>query len=262
MIRAIVLAAGQGTRLRPLTDSIPKTMVAINGKPILEYQRETLNECGINEIHVVVGYKEGKIDGNKFIKHFNSKFDVTNMVSSLYCAKPLFDGKSDILITYGDIVYEPQVVKSLLENIGEEVSIIFDKNWLDLWSVRMEDPLSDAESFRIDDFGNVVELGKKAQSEDLIQGQYTGLIYVKDSFALKFFDHYESLKGSDQLFDGKDFDNMYMTSYLQRLINIGIEVRGVPVNGGWLEVDSVEDLNIYTQLIKNGKIGHYCSILA
>lgn len=261
MTKAIILAAGQGTRLRPHTDHIPKTMVALNGKPIVEYQREVLSQAGIHEIHVVVGYKQDKIDGSKFQKHLNPEFDKTNMVSSLYCAKALFDGSSNILITYGDIIYEPQVVQNILSQHGNQISIIYDTNWLNLWKLRMDNPLDDAESFQLDSDGNVADLGRKETDLANIQGQYTGLIYVKRDFAPHFFDLFEQLRGSEVLFDGKDFDNMYMTTYLRMQIQKGVQVKGVKVHGGWIEIDSTEDLEIYSNMINKGQLEEFCSIL-
>ena len=126
----------------------------------------------------------------------------------------------------------------------------------------MEDPLSDAESFRLDAEGNVKELGKKANNESDVEGQYIGLIHVNAGFAAEFFALYESLAGSDQLFDGKDFDNMYMTSYLQMQIDNGTTLSGVPIQGGWVEVDSAEDKESYEKMIEDGKMSDICKTLA
>ena len=57
-ILAIILAAGKGTRLKPYTDQLPKTMVPLDGVPLLEYQKRTLNKIGITKINVVTGYKD------------------------------------------------------------------------------------------------------------------------------------------------------------------------------------------------------------
>jgi choline kinase len=262
MTKAIILAAGQGTRLRPLTDHIPKTMVTLKGQPIIQYQMNCFERNDIKEVHVVAGYKheELKVEGIK--KHINDAFDRTNMVSSLYVLKDLFDGSSDIVISYGDIIFDDVVLKKLLSNKGNEVSMVYDLNWLKLWSERMEEPLSDAESFKIGADNCVKELGKKVNHEADVEGQYIGLIHVCKNFALNFFQLYESLKGSSQLFDGKDFDNMYMTSYLQMQIDQGTEIKGVAIKGGWVEVDSVEDKDTYEKMIELGKMNDICKILA
>lgn len=262
MTKAIVLAAGQGTRLRPLTDFIPKTMVPVKGRPIIEYQMDCFRNNGISEVHVVAGYKNDKLVVEGIQKKLNPAYDRTNMVASLYVLKELFDGSSDIVISYGDIIFDENVLARLLSENGDQISMIYDLNWLKLWSYRMENPLSDAESFKLDGNGNVRELGKKAFNETDIEGQYIGLIHVNRNFAPRFFELYESLSGTNQLFDGKDFDNMYMTSYLQMQIDKGTPLKGVSIAGGWVEVDSVEDKEIYERMIEDGTMSAICKTLA
>ena len=262
MTKAIILAAGQGTRLRPLTDFIPKAMVPVKGRPIIEYQMDCFQNNGISEVHVVAGYKEDKLQVKRIQKWVNPDYDRTNMVASLYVLKDLFDGSSDIVISYGDIIFDDPIFAKILKEHGNQISIIYDLNWLKLWSYRMEDPLSDAESFKLDSAGNVKELGKKANKEADVEGQYIGLIHVNSNFAPQFFVLYESLAGSNQLFDGKDFDNMYMTSYLQMQIDQGTTLSGIAIEGGWVEVDSVEDKEIYEKMIADGKMSDFCKTLA
>lgn len=262
MTKAIILAAGQGTRLRPLTDHLPKTMVPVKGKPIIEYQMKCFRDNQISSVHVVAGYKQDKLVVEGIQKRLNCAYDTTNMVASLYVFKDLFDGSSDIIISYGDIIFDNKVLEKLLKENGEKISIVYDLNWLKLWSCRMEDPLSDAESFKLDAGGYVKELGKKAFNEEDIEGQYIGLIHVNRRFATEFFKLYESLRGSNQFYDGKDFDNMYMTSYLQMQIDQGKIINGVATAGGWVEVDSVEDKQIYEKMISNGTMSEICKTLA
>ncbi|MBN38075.1 MAG: nucleotidyl transferase [Opitutae bacterium] len=262
MTKAIILAAGQGTRLRPFTDFIPKTMVPLKGRPIIEYQMDCFQNNGISEVHVVAGYREDKLQVKRIQKKLNPAYDRTNMVASLYVLKDLFDGTSDIIISYGDIIFDNAVLAKMLKEHGDQISIIYDLNWLKLWSYRMEDPLSDAESFKLDSAGNVKEIGKEAINEADVEGQYIGLIHVNQNFTAQFFSLYESLAGSGQLFDGKDFDNMYMTSYLQMQIDRGTSISGVPIEGGWVEVDSVQDKEIYENMIEHGKMSEICKTLA
>jgi choline kinase len=237
-------------------------MVPVKGRPIIEYQMDCFRNNDISEVHVVAGYKEDKLVVEGIQKKLNPAYDRTNMVASLYVLKDMFDGSSDIVISYGDIIFDDAVLAKLLKEHGDQISMIYDLNWLKLWSHRMEDPLSDAESFKLDAKGNVKELGKKASNEADVEGQYIGLIHVSADFAAKFFALYESLSGSDQLFDGKDFDNMYMTSYLQMQIDKGTILSGIPIEGGWVEVDSVEDKEIYEKMIEDGKMSDICKTLA
>ncbi|WP_373598187.1 sugar phosphate nucleotidyltransferase [Paraclostridium bifermentans] len=90
-MRAILLAAGMGTRLRPLTLTTPKSLVEVNGRPMLEKQVEFLNEIGVNEIIVVTGYLNEKFEylkekyGVKLIH--NDKFDIYNNIYTMYLVR-------------------------------------------------------------------------------------------------------------------------------------------------------------------------------
>lgn len=90
-MRAIILAAGLGTRLRPMTDNTPKALVRVNDKPLVEYQIEYLKEKNINEIIVVVGYLHEQFD---YLKEkygvelvYNDKYAEYNNFYSLYLVK-------------------------------------------------------------------------------------------------------------------------------------------------------------------------------
>jgi len=109
----------------------------------------------------------------------------------------------------------------------------------------MDNPLDDAETMKIDKDENIVELGKKPQGYYDIEAQYIGLIKVSSKALPLIRDFYHSLdKKAD--YDGKDFDNMYMTSFLQMIIDKLMPIQAVRINGGWLEIDSVSDLKSVT----------------
>ena len=110
----------------------------------------------------------------------------------------------------------------------------------------MENPLDDAETLRIDMNSNIYEIGRKTNSLDEIEGQFISLIKVSKEILPKILDFYYGLdtKGN---YDGIGFDNMFMTTFLQLLINAGYLVRAVKINGGWLEIDTIADLNAYNR---------------
>ena len=115
-MKVIILAAGQGTRLRPYTNDRPKCMVELGGKPLLFHQLSAIQRAGVKleNITLIGGYlKERlKVAGVHFLS--NERYKVTNMVSTLFCGESFMDPKEDLLICYGDIVYELSVLKILL----------------------------------------------------------------------------------------------------------------------------------------------------
>lgn len=247
MTKALILAAGQGTRLRPLTNDRPKCLVPLAGKSLLVRQLETLKSQGVDTVHVATGYRADQIEALGLPTSYNKDFDKTNMVESLFSALDFIEAcNDDLIIAYGDIVYKDTNLNALLAS-SEEINLMIDKNWKDLWSLRLENPLDDAETLLLNKEGFITELGKKPESYAQIQGQYTGLIKIRKDKIKDFIDFYKELD-RDALYDGKDFYNMYMTSFLQLLIDQSWKVKATMVESGWLEVDSVEDLEIYERM--------------
>lgn len=246
-MKLIVVAAGQGTRLRPLTDNIPKCMVPFRGKAIIDHIIDTARTCGVQEIGVVHGYRADVLEAHlkdREVQFFhNPRYDQTNMVSSLFCARSFLQG--DVIISYGDIVYEPAILKALMDDVSP-LAMTIDLAWQKLWSLRMEDPLADAETLKMNPTGEILELGKKPQTLDDIQGQYMGLILWRAAAMKQILDFYDNLDTS-AMYDGKNFDNMYMTSFLQQIIDGLMPAKAVPVQGGWLEIDSTDDLEAYNK---------------
>lgn len=241
-MKVIVLAAGQGTRLRPLTLDRPKCLVELNCKPILQYQIDIFNSVGINDICVVGGYKADAIQNFDVTLLLNESYSTTNMVSTLFCAEDVLTGYDDVIISYGDIVFEENVITKLL-NSDADLSVVFDNEWRNYWSSRMVDPLDDAETFKLGKDYSIIELGKQPTSYDDINGQYIGLIKLKAEKVKAFVSERKQLKQSDR-YDQQSFDNMYMTSFIQHLIDSGWEVKGIPISNGWAEIDCLADIEV------------------
>ena len=137
-MKVIILAAGQGTRLRPLTDDRPKCMVEVNGKSIIERQLDTIRNCGVRDedIAIVTGYCSDVLSNRfkdtaiSFVR--NEKFETTNMVYSLMCAEKAMESDSDIVVSYGDIIYDETVFRKVMD-AGDELSVIVDDDWYEYW---------------------------------------------------------------------------------------------------------------------------------
>ena len=250
-MRAVVLAAGEGTRLRPLTEDRPKCLVELAGRPLLAWQLDALARAAVDDVTIVTGYRADQITAGTRRVH-NARYADTNMVASLMCARAAFDGSDDVVIAYGDIVYEPRLVDALRATRGG-IGVLIDRQWRQLWEARMEDPLADAETLRLDAEGYLVELGRVPQRISDIEGQYVGLVLVRAARAAAWCARYDAL-APDGDYEGRDRDHMFMTAYLQLLIDEGVRVDAVGVDGGWLEVDTLGDLEAYDALRANGAL--------
>jgi choline kinase len=252
---AIILAAGFGSRLRPHTDNRPKSMVPLAGRTLLERQREVLADCGISDVSIVVGHGAASVPSQAGRHILNPDYAKTNMVVSLMCADAQFDGSQDILVVYGDIVFERKVLSGVLAG-AHAISVAVDLEWRKLWDLRMEDPLGDAETMKLGAGGRILELGKKPCSASEIEGQYMGLFRIAADQCPRVRDFYRSLDRT-RLYDGRPVETMFMTSFVQELIDAGFDVGAALVRGGWLEIDSVEDLARYEELARTGELRRY-----
>ena len=257
-MKCILLAAGCGTRLYPLTRDKPKCMVDIAETPIIEIQVKNLKNAGVEEICVVGGYHANKISKVYDSLIINNSYETTNMVYSLFCAEKYFSGEDDIIVCYGDIVCETKVISKIIHS-SSEISIAIDKNWQRYWEIRMSDPLQDAETLRVNFANEIEEIGKKPQSYEDIQGQYMGIFKIRADYAPIVKKIYYEMD-AEKLYDGKNFNNMFMTSFLQYLINKKIRLTAVPVENGWLELDTVNDYEIYNKMAKNNTLAKFFSL--
>jgi len=258
MTKVLILAAGQGTRLRPLTNDKPKCLVPLVGRSLVERQIDCLKRHNLTNIHIATGYRADQIEKLGYPTSYNPLFDKTNMVTSLFSASEFINGDEELIIAYGDIVYNDKNLEALLA-CDSDIALMIDKEWKSLWSLRLDNPLEDAETLVLDSSNNILELGKKPENYDNIHGQYTGLIKIKGSKIKAFMDFYNALD-RHALYDGQDFDNMYMTSFLQSLIDAGWQTKAAIVENGWLEIDSVDDLNHYEEMAKNGSLAKFYKI--
>ena len=255
-MKSVILAAGQGARMGSETEDKPKCMITYKGQPLINYTIETMQACGIDDIIIIDGYKSKVLqsylsnDNVRFIT--NKEFYKTNMVYTLFCAES--EMNDDIIISYADIIYNKDILKQLIKNHHDFV-VTIDKNWLELWKLRMNDPLKDAETMKLDDNCNILELGKKPKSYKEINGQYIGLFKISNSIVGRIRKFYHEL-GKSKYYDGKDYNNMYMTSFIQLIINDGYRVKADIIKGGWLEFDSQDDLTVYKNQ-KNVLLSNY-----
>ena len=260
-MQLIILSAGIGSRLRPFTNNKPKCLVKVGGKPILQRQLEISKLCGINKksISIVGGYFCDQLRKYDLNVIENKSFNSTNMVYSLFLGLKNLKIEEDLIISYGDIIYEKKILKKLV-NSNFPISVVADKSWAKLWQLRMENVLEDAETFKYDSKLNILELGRKARSIKEIQAQYIGLIKVKKEFLKKIIDIYEGFYKNNSS-EKESLENMYMTSFLEILIERNIPVKACLIESGWLEVDTTQDLEIYNQLYEKKKLSRFCKLI-
>ena len=236
-MKAIILAAGRGSRMKGLTDQKPKCLVELRGKTLLEWQLKALREAGVSEIAVVTGYRRELLAAYGLTEFHNPRWAETNMVTSLTSADEWLKNEPCI-VSYSDIFYEASAVKSLME-VGYPLAVTYDPGWLKLWQKRFDDPLVDAETFKLNPDNTLTEIGQKPKSVGEVQGQYMGLLRFTPEGWGEVCRIRESLTPVER-------DRMHMTGTLQKVIQAGnVAIHAIPYELPWGEVDSADDLEIY-----------------
>lgn len=255
-MKAVILAAGQGTRLKKYTESLPKGMLMFMGKTILERQIELYRKCGIDRIIVVRGFAADKIGYEGITYYENEDYENSNMVESLMAAKEEFD--DDIIVSYSDILFEERLLKGMMASAGD-FTVAVDDNWKAYWEKRYGKVDFDTESLSIGEDGSITELGREAPETEDIDARYIGLLkfskeglsYVKELLE----EAYEQYQDKPWQQSGKTVRKAYMTDLLNAVIESGKQVKAERFAGGWIEFDTNEDYEKAVKWAETGELG-------
>jgi len=245
-MKAIILAAGRGSRMLEGTSTHPKCMMKLWGKTLLEYCLDSLQKAGfaLDDIGIVTGYKSETIQVNGVNYFHNAEWEKTNMFFSLTKVEEWLRSEACI-VSYSDIVYSPEAVKKLIAS-SHEFAITYYTEFWELWSKRFDNPLDDIETFRLHE-GKLLEIGKKPSSRNEIQGQYMGLLKFEPS-------GWEKIKDAITLPMPKSVEKLDMTTLLQHLITMGHSIEAIETSEPWLECDNQNDIEIYEKFFSKDSI--------
>ncbi len=232
-------------------------MVPIIEKPILDWHIDALTRVGIRDIVVIKGYREETIQttGIKYV--VNEEWATTNMVATLFCAES--ELTDDAIIIYGDILYEATVLQEIL-NAPHGMSVVVDLDWRDYWQKRFENPLDDAESLDFDDRGVIQSIGQDIVRVDDPRAQYIGMLKFNKSGIEVLKRTYHAIANGQIPLKAKNgklksYREMYMTDFLQMLVDAGNDLHTVPIEGKWLEIDDPYDYQLAQTMVQETENG-------
>lgn len=231
-MRAVILSAGRGSRMGARTDDRPKALLELAGHSLLDRQLAALRQAGVEDVAVVTGWRAEAFAGQPVRRFHNPAWASSTMVGSLACADDWLSS-GPVVVSYGDIVFPPATARALARHPGEVV-VAYDPDWLAQWSARFENPLEDAESFRLGPDGTVAEIGGTASSTGEVEGQYLGLLKFEPAGWQMLL---AALHAAVRLNGRQD-----TTGLLQDLVSRGRTVHGVPTAGPWFEFDRPGDI--------------------
>jgi len=246
---AVVIAAGFGSRLLPLTSEVPKCMLPVRDKPLLHWALQTFRDVGAARSVVIGGYKAERLGippGATLV--MNHDFARNNVLHSFAQGRAFADGAGGALVSYSDIIFRRSVVESLLQSEGEEISLVVDRGWAPRYEGRLAHPLDEAEGARFDEHGRLLQIGKgllRPDSSPDEWGEFIGMMKISRRGLGQFwtaFDDVDARTGEDEPFQAAQaWRKAYLTDMLQELVDRGVKVHCTLIEGGWCEIDTEED---------------------
>ena len=240
-LKALIVAAGLGSRLKKHTENLPKCMLDFGGKTLLQRQLDSYKKCGIKDISLIRGYKKEKIK-YKGIKYFeNTDYKNNNILNSIFYGEKVING--NIIISYSDILFDQSVVQRTLES-NHDISVVVDIDWRGYYVGRKDHPISEAENVIFNSNNEVVKIGKINAGDQEVHGEFIGMIKLSNRGTEIFKEHFNRLKKiywNKPFQRAKTFQTAYLTDLIQELVDIGIKVHCVIIESGWKEIDTVED---------------------
>ena len=239
-----MIGAGRGSRLGHNTDEIPKTLVEVMGRPMLDWILDALHSAGFTrkDVVFVCGYAEDVVRERypEFTFVRNADWANNNILLSLLCAREHLAG--GFLSTYADIVYDGEIVQKLVASPAE-ITLGCDTAWRRRYIGRTQHPETDAEKLRADGT-RVVEISRTISSE-AADGEFIGVMKLGASGARMFtdaFDRAEQTYGGGQFREGRSFRKAYLLDLLQEMLEAGASMHRENTAGGYMEIDTGQDL--------------------
>jgi choline kinase len=233
-VKGVVLAAGPGRRLHPLTEALPKTLLPLSDEcTILDVALANLSSVGLEEIVVVTGFAAERVEerhadlerryGVRLELAYNDRAEEWNNAYSLWLAREAFRGGA--LLVNGDTVHPVSVEESLLDARGPDVLLAIDD----------EKQLGEEEMKVLLDGDNGVRRISKGIDPPSAEGEYIGVALIEPSAAERLADALQATWRRDP--------TLYYEDGFQELVERGGQIDVAPIGTvDWVEVDDHDDL--------------------
>ena len=247
-MKAIILAAGEGSRMGKLAQNIPKPLVMVNGKSIIERQLSILKQNKILDVIIVTGSHNEKFNFKNVVYVNDLDHKKHDTLGSLITARDYMN--DEIIITYADQIFDEKIMESV-NNFSGDIGIAVDLDWEKNYVNRDQHPKSEAENVLIN--GNeILELRKNISEckENEKIGECLGLMKFSRKASKVFLDKYSELETSHKgkFHNAPSLEKALISDMLQELIDSEINVEPIYVSGKWCEIDTPQDLEIARKL--------------
>ena len=242
-MRLIVVAAGEGSRMGELTQNMPKPLIMINGKSIIERQISFFKQNNILDVIIITGPHSEKFNLKNVVYLNDLEHKNHNTLLSLITARDYMN--DEIIITYADQIFDKKIIDNVINfkgDIGIAVDLDWEKNYVD----RDKHPKSEADNVLLDKDGNIRKLRKNISTceENEKIGECLGLMKLSKKASQVFVDKYSELKISHQgkFHNAPSLEKAIISDMLQELIDSEVKVEPILISGKWCEIDTPQDL--------------------
>ncbi len=240
-MRAIIIGAGRGQRLQPLTDDSHKTLTETKGKRILDWILDALVGGGVDDIVYIDGFHGEVIRAEypQFTYVRNADWESNNIMESLMCAEEYMN--VPFISTYCDILYTPALVKALVESPAD-IALGMDTDWVEHYRYRTQHPPRDAEKATVRD-GLVTKVNRGLNPE-IVYGEFIGVAKFTVAGAQSLRGHYHRCKrayAGGPFRESPRFERSMLIHLLDEMIEQGVPIAHVDTPGDYREIDTHED---------------------
>jgi phosphoenolpyruvate phosphomutase len=242
-MKAIIVAAGVGSRLGELTKELPKPLIDINGKSIIERQILLFKKFGITKIVIIRGPHREKFSFNNVEYVDDDDYENHDLLGSLMVAGNELN--EDVIISYGDVIFDETILEQTLSFSGN-AGLAIDYNWEKNYSEKSKEFLGKVSVVTIenDSISNIGYYENTVKNSDSILGEFIGIMKLSALSANQFVTKYNELKINH---DGKFHDSPsinfgIITDMINELIHNKIQFLPIKISGVWCEIDTHQDL--------------------
>ena len=250
-MKIIIIAAGSSTRLGKEIKDVPKGLLKINDKSIIEIQLDLFKKNQLVDITIITGPDKQKFELKNVNYIHDNEFQNHDVLGSLMASKSIMN--DDVLISYSDIVFDENILQSMLDYKGD-IGIAVDLNWEKKYATRTQHPKSEADNVLMEN-NKILKIKKNITEYNPKQnlGEFIGLMKLSKSGAKIFIEKFNYLIKSHEgkFHDAPSMKKAYLTDMLQELIDSGIVVEPIIINGKWCEIDTLQDLQLARKKTKD-----------
>lgn len=240
-MKIIIIAAGYGSRLGEHTKELPKALLDINGKSILERQYELLKIHNQKKIIVITGPYKTKFKNKKFQYVDDYLFKEHEQLGSLMAARSHFD--EELLVIFSDVLFDNKILSKIL-NTKCNIGIVVDLDWQKRYDKRTEHPISQADLVLVTN-NKITRIQKNLKiNMNSNLGEFIGIMKLSKKGAKIFLEHFQHLEKNHRrsFQNAESLQKAYLTDMIQDLIDEGMEITPIFIEGDWCEIDTPQDL--------------------